>query len=84
MKVNPSLKADGVTLITGEVRLSYCHLLEPVVINGQGAPKYSVSVIIPKSDKETLNMFKEIGFQYNGFQNKNYYLFDGIFWRMRK
>lgn len=32
---------------------------------------------------ETLNMFKEIGYNSNGFGNK-YDLFDGIFWRMKK
>ena len=40
--------------ITGpNTRLSYFHGWEPVSING-GAEKYSVSVLIPKSDKETL------------------------------
>jgi len=58
-KLSPVLKADGVTLITGEVRLSYCHLLEPVQINGEGNPKYSVSVLIPKTDTETLAAFKK-------------------------
>lgn len=40
-------------VITGEVRLSYANLWEPKSING-GAPKYSVSIIIPKSDARTL------------------------------
>jgi hypothetical protein len=41
-------------VITGvNTRLSYFHGWEPVSING-GAEKYSVSVLIPKSDKETL------------------------------
>lgn len=35
-------------------RLSYTNLFEPKSINGS-EPKYSVSVIIPKSDKKTLN-----------------------------
>lgn len=35
-------------------RLSYFHGWEPVSING-GAEKYSVSVLIPKTDKETIN-----------------------------
>ncbi|CDM67767.1 MULTISPECIES: DUF2815 family protein [Bacillota] len=42
-------------VITGvNTRLSYFHGWEPVSING-GAEKYSVSVLIPKSDKETIN-----------------------------
>ncbi len=42
-------------VITGvNTRLSYFHGWEPVSING-GAEKYSVSVLIPKSDTETVN-----------------------------
>ena len=41
-------------VITGiNTRLSYFHGWEPVSING-GAEKYSVSVLIPKSDRETV------------------------------
>lgn len=42
-------------VITGmNTRLSYFHGWEPVSING-GPEKYSVSVLIPKSDTETVN-----------------------------
>ena len=42
-------------VITGKnTRLSYFHGWEPVSING-GAEKYSVSVLIPKDDTETIN-----------------------------
>jgi len=41
-------------VITGvNTRLSYFHCWEPVSINGS-KEKYSVSVLIPKSDKETI------------------------------
>ncbi|MFM1524464.1 MULTISPECIES: DUF2815 family protein [Helcococcus] len=40
-------------VITGEVRLSYANLWEPKSING-GKEKYSVSIIIPKSDQKTI------------------------------
>ena len=40
-------------VITGIVRLSYEHVWEPASING-GEPKYSASLIIPKSDKKTI------------------------------
>lgn len=36
-------------MTTGEVRLSYAHLYEPYSNNG-GEPKYSVTVLMPKSD----------------------------------
>ena len=38
-------------------RFSYLHCWEPVGING-GEPKYSVSAIIPKSDKATIKKIK--------------------------
>lgn len=54
-KTNPALNPTKV--ITGEVRLSYANLWEPKSING-GAPKYSVSIIIPKSDTRTIAKVK--------------------------
>lgn len=40
-------------IITGKVRFSYANVWEPKSING-GEPKYSVSIIIPKTEVETL------------------------------
>ena len=40
-------------VVTGIVRLSYANVHEPKSING-GNPKYSVSLIIPKTDTKTL------------------------------
>jgi hypothetical protein len=52
------VKKENLTkVITGETRLSYANLWEPKSING-GSPKYSVSLIIPKSDKRTLEKIK--------------------------
>lgn len=46
-------------MITGIVRASYAHLLQAVAMNdGQGEPKFSVSLIIPKGDTDTLNKIK--------------------------
>ena len=45
-------------VITGpDTRWSYTNVWEPKSING-GAPKYSVSLIIPKSDTRTLSKIK--------------------------
>ena len=54
-KTNPA--PNPTKVITGEVRLSYANLWEPKSING-GAPKYSVSIIIPKSDTRTIAKIK--------------------------
>lgn len=42
-------------VITGKVRFSYANVFEPKAMNEGADPKYSVSLIIPKSDKKTLN-----------------------------
>lgn len=55
---NIKAKRTGTKVTTGKVRLSYAHLFEPHAIEGNEA-KYSVSVIIPKSDTETLKAIKE-------------------------
>lgn len=41
-------------VITGLVRFSYAHVWEPQAINDGDDKKYSVSLIIPKSDKKTI------------------------------
>lgn len=41
-------------VVTGTARLSYANIWEAKSING-GTPKYSVSLIIPKSDTKTVN-----------------------------
>lgn len=41
-------------VVTGKVRLSYVHLFEPYSSDPDQDPKYSVTILIPKSDKTTL------------------------------
>lgn len=49
---------NNTKVITGaNTRWSYVHVLEPNSINGSD-PKYSVSLIIPKSDKKTVAKIK--------------------------
>lgn len=45
-------------VVTGTVRFSYFNGWEPVSINGS-KPKYSVSVLIPKSDETTVRKINE-------------------------
>lgn len=44
---------NSTKVVTGKVRFSYANVWEPKSING-GDEKYSVSLIIPKSDKKTI------------------------------
>ena len=51
--VNKANQKNPTKVVTGIVRLSYANVWEPKSING-GAEKYSVSLIIPKSDTKTI------------------------------
>jgi len=46
--------AKAIKVVTGKVRFSYAHVFTPQAAQEGGTPKYSVSIIIPKSDKETV------------------------------
>ena len=45
---------NSTKVVTGKVRFSYVHVFEPFAINADQEPKYSICLLIPKSDKETL------------------------------
>jgi hypothetical protein len=51
-------KANPCKVITGVCRLSYANIWQAKSING-GAPKFSTSVLIPKSDTATIAKIKE-------------------------
>lgn len=42
-------------VLTGEVRLSYVNLITPRTNNPGGTPKYSVQLLIPKTDTATVS-----------------------------
>ena len=53
-----SIFANPTKVVTGiDTRWSYANVWNPKSING-GKPKYSVSLIIPKSDKETVSKIR--------------------------
>ena len=47
-------QSTKVKVVTGKVRFSYANVFAPKASVEGGTPKYSVSIIIPKSDKETI------------------------------
>ena len=47
--------AKAIKVVTGKVRFSYAHVFTPQESPNGGALKYSVSLIIPKSDKATID-----------------------------
>jgi hypothetical protein len=57
MRMAKTNETASTKVITGEVRFSYAHVFEPASINGS-EPKYSVSILIDKKDKKTLERIK--------------------------
>ena len=45
-------------ITTGKVRFSYCNLFTPRAVQEGAQPKYSVTLLIPKSDKTTIQKIK--------------------------
>lgn len=46
-------------VVTGKVRFSFCNVFKAKEPQGGGDPKYSVTLLIPKSDTVTLSKIKE-------------------------
>lgn len=46
-------------VVTGKVRFSFAHLFEPQTPQGGGDPKFSVTLLIPKSDTVTVDRMKK-------------------------
>lgn len=44
-------------VVTGRVRFSFCHIFEPDA-SQEGEPKYSITLLIPKSDTATVGKIK--------------------------
>ena len=49
----------SVKVKTGEVRFSFCHLFEPYAFQDGQDAKYSMAILIPKTDKKTISMIKD-------------------------
>jgi hypothetical protein len=45
-------------VVTGKVRFSFCHIFEPQEPQGGGDAKYSVTLLVPKSDTATVGKIK--------------------------
>ncbi|MDW4093347.1 DUF2815 family protein [Staphylococcus saprophyticus] len=52
-------KQIGTKVITGKVRASYAHIFEPHSMNEDAPKKYSVSLIIPKSDTQMIETIEK-------------------------
>ena len=53
------MATNKIKIVTGKVRFSYAHVFQPQAAIEGGTPKYSVSLIIPKSDTETVAKFQK-------------------------
>ena len=52
-------QSNKVKIVTGKVRFSYANVFQPRAGMNGGEPKYSVSILIPKTDTETVNQIKK-------------------------
>ena len=50
--------ASNTQITTGKVRFSYCNLFTPRAVQDGAKPKYSVTLLIPKTDKFTIQKIK--------------------------
>ena len=53
---------NGTKVITGEVRFSYLHVFEPYAAEVGQKAKYSVALLIPKKDKQTILLLNRRGY----------------------
>jgi len=59
-------------VVTGKVRFSFCHIWEPQASDDGGDPKYSVTLLIPKTDTTTVGKIKAaIQEAADSFRTKN-------------
>jgi hypothetical protein len=54
-----STTTPSTRILTGKCRFSYPHLFQPHAVTEGGAEKYSVTLLIPKSDKETVGKISD-------------------------
>lgn len=50
---------NNTKVVTGKVRLSYCHLFEPHSSFEGNDPKYSTVILVPKTDTKTIKAIKQ-------------------------
>ena len=49
---------NSTKVVTGKVRFCYEHVFEPSKMNEEDTPKYSICILIPKTDTKTVNRIK--------------------------
>lgn len=54
-----SNQVNSTKVVTGEVRFCYVNVFEPTAMNEGDTPKYSICVLIPKSDTATIDKIKK-------------------------
>lgn len=52
-------KINGTKVVTNEVRMSYAQVFEPKAMDESSKEKYSISLLIPKTDTETLDFIEQ-------------------------
>lgn len=52
------METNTTKVVTGKVRFCYAHVFEPSAMAENDKPKYSICILIPKSDVKTLSKIK--------------------------
>ncbi|MEK3887477.1 DUF2815 family protein [Bacillus sp. FSL K6-3431] len=52
-------KINGTKVTTNEVRMSYAQVFEPKAMEGSTDEKYSIALLIPKTDTETIDFIEQ-------------------------
>lgn len=69
------MAALNTKVVTGEVRLAYVHVFEPYSMNEDEEPRYSVVLLVPKTDTDTIAKLREA--QKNALENGKSKTFGG-------
>ena len=68
------MQSNKVKVVTGKVRFSYANVFEPKAGMDGGTPKYSVSILIPKSDKEGVAKIQKAFEEIKNWCNSSFWI----------
>ena len=71
---NSALKSSKFKVVTGKVRFSYVNVFSPIPQDDGKPPKYSICILIPKEDEDTVNA---INLAVYDCKQDNKHLWDG-------
>jgi hypothetical protein len=68
-------KSSKIKVVTGKVRFSYVNVFTPLPSEDNRPPKYSICLLIPKEDEETVNA---INLAVHDIKHANKHIWEGV------